>query len=81
MTPTPPFVNSTYLLVALRPHHPAKRQLNLISEHSVQPSVIMASGKAGGAAALFSEATKAEQLDSHTYRVNLNNAFCIGAGT
>jgi hypothetical protein len=41
----------------------------------------MASGKAGGAAALFSEATKAEQLDSHTYRVNLNNAFCIGAGT
>lgn len=40
----------------------------------------MASGKAGGASALFSEATKAEQLDSHTYRVNLNKGFCIGAG-
>nr|A0A2L0P0K1.1 RecName: Full=Thioesterase-like protein TwmA; AltName: Full=Wortmanamides biosynthesis cluster protein A [Talaromyces wortmannii]AUY61969.1 TwnA [Talaromyces wortmannii]QBC19709.1 TwmA [Talaromyces wortmannii] len=39
----------------------------------------MASGKAGGASALFSEATQAEQLDSHTYRVNLNQGFCIGA--
>ncbi|GAM43806.1 hypothetical protein TCE0_060r18918 [Talaromyces pinophilus] len=35
----------------------------------------MASDKA----ASFSEATKVEQLDSHTYRVSLNNSFCIGA--
>ncbi|KAH8700737.1 thioesterase family protein [Talaromyces proteolyticus] len=39
----------------------------------------MAAGKAGGVSASFSEATKVEQLDSHTYRVNLDKAFCIGA--
>jgi hypothetical protein len=35
----------------------------------------------GNASASFSEATKVEQLDSHTYRVELSNAFCVGAGT
>lgn len=28
----------------------------------------------------FIDAVKVEKLDSHTYRVNLNQDFCIGAG-
>lgn len=28
----------------------------------------------------FSEATKVERLDSHTYRANLVDSFCIGTG-
>jgi hypothetical protein len=28
----------------------------------------------------FSEATRVERLDSHTYRVNLVDSFCIGTG-
>lgn len=28
----------------------------------------------------LAEALKVEKLDSHTYRVNLSKAFCIGAG-
>jgi hypothetical protein len=28
----------------------------------------------------FSEAIKVEKLGSHAYKVNLNDAFCIGAG-
>jgi hypothetical protein len=50
-------------------------------EHSVQLNLAMSSGKAGGASASSSEATKLEQLDSHTYRISLNTAFCIGADT
>lgn len=42
-----------------------------------QLNLVMASGKA----ASFSEAIKVEQLNSHTYRVSLNNAFCTGAST
>ncbi|KAI0382374.1 thioesterase family protein [Hypomontagnella monticulosa] len=39
----------------------------------------MASSKARGTFVPFSEATKIEKLDSHTYRVNLLDAYCIGA--
>ncbi|KAH9983654.1 thioesterase family protein [Xylariaceae sp. FL0662B] len=39
----------------------------------------MTSSKARWAGVPFSEATKVEQLDSHTYRVNLRDAFCMGA--
>jgi hypothetical protein len=41
----------------------------------------MASAGTGKVAGVpFSEATKVEQLDVHTYRVELQAAFCIGAG-
>lgn len=28
----------------------------------------------------FSQATKVERLDSHTYKANLVDSFCIGTG-
>ncbi|KAI1774200.1 thioesterase family protein [Hypoxylon cercidicola] len=39
----------------------------------------MASGKTKETHVPFSEATKIEKLDSHTYRVNLVHDYCIGA--
>lgn len=33
-----------------------------------------------GARATFSEATKVEQLDSQTYKINLHSDYCVGKG-
>ncbi|KAK5992614.1 Thioesterase-like protein TwmA [Cladobotryum mycophilum] len=38
----------------------------------------MASDRPAAPRVLFSNATKVEKLDSHTYKVNLDEAFCIG---
>ncbi|KAL1866366.1 hypothetical protein Daus18300_006830 [Diaporthe australafricana] len=38
----------------------------------------MASNQARPGQVSFAEATRVEKLDSHTYRVNLDEAFCIG---
>lgn len=40
----------------------------------------MVSEKAKAGSASFAAATKVERLDSHTYRVNLDDAFCVGNG-
>lgn len=41
---------------------------------------IMAPNKTALRHVSFAEATKVEKLDSHTYRVNLDETFCIGNG-
>lgn len=41
----------------------------------------MAQDKAERPCPTFLEATDVEKLDSRTYRVKLDEAFCIGAGT
>lgn len=38
----------------------------------------MATAEAGSIS--FAEATRAEKIDAHTYRVNLDEAFCLGNG-
>ncbi|KAL9619768.1 MAG: hypothetical protein Q9160_005604 [Pyrenula sp. 1 TL-2023] len=38
----------------------------------------MASDEAGGADVSFGEAIRVEKVDLHTYRIDLNDAFCIG---
>lgn len=40
----------------------------------------MASTKEGAANVSFIEATQVEKLDLHTYKVDLSDAFIIGAG-
>ncbi len=40
----------------------------------------MVSNKLAGRAVPFAEATKVERLDTHTYKINLDESFCIGTG-
>lgn len=40
----------------------------------------MISEKAKAGPVSFAAATQVERLDSHTYKVNLDDAFCVGNG-
>ncbi|KAF4631136.1 hypothetical protein G7Y89_g6996 [Cudoniella acicularis] len=54
-------------------------KLKRTSPHTWESNLAMTSDKAEGSCIPFTEATKVEKLNSHTYRVTLSDDFCIGA--